>query len=77
MDRVEIRIDPANERSLAVPRALGFTEEGTLRRRLPSATDGVPRDMVVFAAFRDELAGAAVDDVVIEALDALGRTIPL
>jgi len=35
VDRVEIRVDPANEASLAIPRKLGFVEEGILRRRLP------------------------------------------
>ena len=72
VDRVEIRIDPANRRSLRVPRSLGFTEEGTLRRRLPSGPDGAPRDMVVFTLFRDELdrLPAALAP---EAFDAAGR----
>ncbi|MGZ4148124.1 MAG: GNAT family N-acetyltransferase, partial [Actinomycetota bacterium] len=35
VDRVEIHVDPANERSLRIPRRLGFAEEATLRRRLP------------------------------------------
>ena len=36
VDRVEIRVDPGNAASLRVPRVLGFAEEATLRRRLPS-----------------------------------------
>src|SRR5439155_1425285 len=35
-DRIDIRVDPANERSAAVPRKLGFVEEAVLRRRLLS-----------------------------------------
>jgi RimJ/RimL family protein N-acetyltransferase len=30
VDRVEIRVDPANARSAAIPRRLGFAEEATL-----------------------------------------------
>ena len=73
VDRVEIRIDPGNERSLAVPRALGFVEEGTFRRRLPAGTDGVPRDMVLFTVFRDDFEGLELSRTTLEAFDALGR----
>jgi RimJ/RimL family protein N-acetyltransferase len=75
VDRVEIRVDPANAPSLAVPRKLGFREEATLRRRLPAGPDGVPRDVVVFALFRHELARTPCADVELEALDALGARI--
>ena len=49
--RVEIRCDPANERSASVPRRLGFTSEARLpsNARTPS---GEPRDTLVFAATR-------------------------
>jgi RimJ/RimL family protein N-acetyltransferase len=73
VDRVEIRIDPANERSLGVPRALGFGEEGAFRRRLPAGTDGVPRDMILFAVFRDDFDGLEMSRTKLEAFDALGR----
>ena len=72
VDRVEIRIDPANERSLRVPRSLGFTEEGTLRRRLPSGPDGAPRDVVVFSLFHDEVDRLPAA-LLPEAFDAAGR----
>jgi RimJ/RimL family protein N-acetyltransferase len=77
VDRVEIHVDPANERSLAVPRALGFEEEGTLRRRLPPGPDGAPRDMLSFAVFRDTFTVTAPDPVALEAFDAAGRAIPV
>ena len=77
VDRVELHIDPANDRSLRVPRALGFAEEGTLRRRLPSGADGRPRDMVVFTLFRDELERSPLAEVAPRAYDAVGREIPL
>ena len=73
VDRVEIRIEPQNARSLAVPRALGFVEEGTFRRRLPSGGDGVPRDMALFSVFRDDFAGLEMSRITVEAFDALGR----
>lgn len=77
VDRVEIHVDPANEASLRVPRALGFTEEATLRRRLPAGEGEAPRDAVVFVLFADELDGSPVANAGLEAFDALGRAIDL
>ena len=77
IDRVEIRIDPANEASLRVPRALGFAEEATLRRRLPSSPGEAARDAVVFTMFADELDGSPLGSTAVEAYDALGRSIVL
>lgn len=75
VDRVEIRVDPSNAASLRIPRALGFTEEGTLRRRLPGREGDAPRDAVVFALFADELEASPVAAVALEAYDPLGRPI--
>jgi RimJ/RimL family protein N-acetyltransferase len=74
IERVEIRVDPANTASLAIPRKLGFVEEGTLRRRL-HGPDGTPlqRDAVVFAMLREELSGSPVAEALLEAFDAGGR----
>ena len=73
VERVEIRVDPANAASLAIPRKLGFVEEGTLRRRL-HGPDGRPlqRDAVVFALLREELPGSLVAEARLEAFDAGG-----
>ena len=58
LDRIDIQIEPSNDRSLAIPRKLGFTEEGRLRRRL-EAEDGEPRrDSVTFSMLREELEGS-------------------
>ena len=73
VDRVEIRIDPANEASLEILRALGFVEEGTLRRRLPPGGDGVPRDMVLFATFRHAFEESPLARTELDAFDA-GRS---
>ena len=74
VERVEIRVDPANAPSLAVPRKLGFREEATLRRRLPGGP-GPLRDVVVFSLFRDEVDGTAVASAAYDAYDALGARV--
>jgi RimJ/RimL family protein N-acetyltransferase len=76
-DRVEIRVEPENEPSLAVPRKLGFHEEATLRRRLNSGRppNGARRDVVVFSMLRDQLPGSPAAAVAIEAFDAAGMCI--
>jgi RimJ/RimL family protein N-acetyltransferase len=76
VDRVEIRVDPANDRSLAVPQKLGFAEEATLRRRLPPSEgqDGL-RDVVVFTLFRSALPESPVASVELEAFDAAGSRV--
>jgi RimJ/RimL family protein N-acetyltransferase len=55
VERVDVQIDPENERSLGVPRKLGFTLEGTLRRRLePNEEGGARRDSMLFTLLREE-----------------------
>ena len=77
VDRVEIHVEPSNEPSLRIPRVLGFAEEATLRRRLPSVAGAPARDVVVFAMFADDYDAVSFPNPVIEAYDALGRVIPL
>ena len=77
VDRVEIRVDPANAPSLRIPRALGFREEGTLRRRLLPGGDGVPRDATLFTLFRHELESTPIAAASLEAYDARGARIDL
>jgi len=71
--RIEIRVDPANEASLAIPRKLGFVEEGRLRAML-HGPDGAPRrrDAVVFALLADELADSPAAEAPLRAFDAGG-----
>ena len=75
-ERIEIRVDPGNAASLAIPRKLGFVEEGTLRRFL-HGRDGTPlqRDAVVFALLRHELAGSPVAAAKLRAFDAAGNIV--
>jgi RimJ/RimL family protein N-acetyltransferase len=78
VDRIEIRVDPENEPSLAIPRKLGYVEEGTLRRRQLPFVHGAPRrDLVVFSLLAEELAGSPAAGVDFVAYDAAGRPLPL
>jgi RimJ/RimL family protein N-acetyltransferase len=75
VDRIEIRIDPANERSRRIPVRLGFTEEATLRRRLPTKAGSDLRDALVYTLFASELAASPVAAVEYRAFDAAGRVL--
>jgi RimJ/RimL family protein N-acetyltransferase len=72
--RIEIRVDPANAASLAIPRKLGFVEEGTLRRVL-HGQDGTPlqRDALVFALLAEDLAASPAATISLRAFDAGGN----
>jgi RimJ/RimL family protein N-acetyltransferase len=74
VDRVEIRVDPVNERSARVPLKLAFQEEATLRRRLPANVgQSELRDVTVFVLFAEELASSPAASVGVAAWDAAGR----
>jgi RimJ/RimL family protein N-acetyltransferase len=72
-DRIEIRIDPENEASKGIPRKLGYTEEATLRRRLPGRAGGPLRDVTIFTLFREDFDPALAPSV--RAFDARGEQI--
>jgi RimJ/RimL family protein N-acetyltransferase len=72
-DRIEIRIDPRNEASLGVPRKLGFLEEATLRRRLPSPEGEPLRDVTIFTMFREDFDPAIAPGI--RAYDARGEQV--
>ena len=72
-DRIEIRIDPDNEASLGVPRKLGFVEEATLRRRLPSRPGEPLRDVTIFTLFREDLDPTLAPGI--RAFDARGEPV--
>jgi RimJ/RimL family protein N-acetyltransferase len=72
VDRIEIRCEPENERSRAIPRKLGYREEATLRRRLRHPE---PRDVVVYSLFRDDFGSSPAAKAVVEAYDAVGTRV--
>jgi RimJ/RimL family protein N-acetyltransferase len=74
LDRVDVQVDPENERSLNVARKLGFVEEGRLRRRLPPKEDDGPRrDSVIFSMLVEELPASRCMESNYVAFDPLGR----
>jgi RimJ/RimL family protein N-acetyltransferase len=72
IERIEIRVDPANERSRAIPRKLGYTEEATLRHRLHYPE---PRDVVLYTLFRAEFPSSPAAAFPLEAYDAAGKRV--
>jgi RimJ/RimL family protein N-acetyltransferase len=76
VERVVVRVDPENAPSLAIPRKLGFVEEGMLRRVL-HGPDGTPgqRDAVLFALVRDEFTASPAASVRLRAFDAGGERV--
>jgi RimJ/RimL family protein N-acetyltransferase len=70
-DRIEIRIDPRNQASFGIPRKLGFVEEATLGRRLPSREGEPLRDVTIFTLFREDFDPAIAP--AIRAFDARGE----
>lgn len=54
-NRVELRIDARNVRSLRVAERVGYVLEGTLRRKMP-APAGIAADMHMLALIREEYA---------------------
>jgi RimJ/RimL family protein N-acetyltransferase len=74
VDRMEIRVDPANTRSARIPERLGYTMEARLRRRLPPAVPGSARgDALIFTMLAEEFSGSSAAGVAIRAFDAAGR----
>jgi RimJ/RimL family protein N-acetyltransferase len=76
VSRVIVRVDPDNAASLAIPRKLGFAEEG-LQRRVLHGPDGSPgaRDAVVFALVQDDFPSSSAARVEVEAFDATGQRV--
>lgn len=75
VDRVEIRVEPTNEPSAAIPRKLGYREEARLRRRLPGGEGEGLRDAVVFTLFRDEFPSSPAASARLDAFDAAGAQV--
>lgn len=72
VDWVEIRCDPNNIRSAAVPRKLGYTHEATLRRRR-TTPQGRTEGTMIWSIFADEFPDSPGAGAAITAYDALGR----
>jgi RimJ/RimL family protein N-acetyltransferase len=73
--RVDIQVDPVNERSARIPRKLGFVEEGLLRRRLEPYEGEERRDALMFTMLAEELAASPCTAYAYRAYDALDREV--
>jgi RimJ/RimL family protein N-acetyltransferase len=71
--RVEIHCQPENVRSAAVPRKLGYTYEGTLRKR--AAFLDRMLDMTIWTLFAEDYPKTPSAHAELEAFDVIGRKI--
>lgn len=74
VDRIEIHCDPANTRSAAVARKLGFTLEAVLRGR-GLTVDGAPRDTMLWSLFAADYPATPAARAAVRAYDAAGRPV--
>lgn len=72
VSRVEIHMDVANEASRAVPRRLGYTRFGMLRRSIPRPS-GDPSDRELWALIDDEYPASPCASAEVQAFDVAGR----
>lgn len=72
VERMEIRCDPRNERSAAVPRKLGYTHEATLRARV-LGVDGTMNPGMIWTLVRGEYPASPAASTPLDAFDAAGR----
>jgi RimJ/RimL family protein N-acetyltransferase len=76
VERMEIHADARNTASLGVPRRLGYREEGTLRRRLPSCPPDAPRgDVTIFSLLEEEFRASPLAAFPLHAYDAAGERV--
>ena len=74
VDRVEIHCDPANVRSAAIPRKLGYSLEATLPGQ-GKGIDGLPRASMIWILLRENYAGTPAATLPLRGYDAAGREI--
>lgn len=72
VDRVEIRCDPKNSRSAAVPKKLEFIHEATLRRRVEDHYHQ-KRDTMIWSMFTEIYPKSPAAQAQVEAFDAIGQ----
>ena len=75
IDRIEIHVEPENDKSARIPQKLGYLEEARLRRRLYAGPGGQPRDTIVFTMFRSDYPGTPAESAQLEAYDAVGSRV--
>lgn len=71
---IEIRCDPNNVKSAAVPRKLGFNHETTIRQRSPRP-DGSKHHLMIWSLFADEYPSSPAAKLPVRAFDVMGKEI--
>lgn len=75
--KIEIRVQPDNTPSLAIPQQLGFADTGVLRSICPGMDPNTFHDGRVFSLLADEYAASPSAGASVRAFDGLGRPIAL
>jgi RimJ/RimL family protein N-acetyltransferase len=73
-DRLEIKCQPENAASAAIPRSLGFTHDATLPRRA-SNSEGEPCDLMIWSLFAEDYPATPAAKTGMQAFDCLGDPI--
>jgi RimJ/RimL family protein N-acetyltransferase len=76
VNRVEIHCDPANQRSAAVPRKLGYRHEATLRRRI-LLSDNSYRDLMIWTLFSSDYPDSPAAAYPVTAWDVSGDVLAM
>jgi RimJ/RimL family protein N-acetyltransferase len=78
VERLDVLVEPGNAASAAIPRRLGFVEEGTLRHRLQPHDPAEPlRDALVFTMLREEFDASPMRTFELRAFDVTGGEVEL
>jgi RimJ/RimL family protein N-acetyltransferase len=72
VERIEIHCDPVNEISVAIPKKLGFSLDGILRKSTP-ALRGELRDTMIWTLLKEEYPDSPSARAELEAFDVIGR----
>lgn len=73
--KIEIRVQPGNRASLAIPEQLGFTDSGLLRSVCPGLDPNTFHDARVFSLLADEYATSPSAAATVRAFDGLGEAL--
>lgn len=74
LHRLEIRCDPENSASGAIPRKLGFRLEATFRKHMIPGHDE-PQDVMVWSLLKEEYLSTPSAKIAVKAYDVLGNRV--
>ncbi len=63
MERVELRADNNNERSIAAMKSIGCKVDGILRNNMPTQVEGIRRDSIVLSILKNEWFGEVKENL--------------